>query len=133
MNMRINSNSKNGNPAETFKFEHFDIWQNSMAMAELMLEIADQMEEKNKFRLADLIRYSAMNIPNRIAEGSGSGSNNMFMKYLDSAKRSVYENANLVILLQRRELISKKKEIVLRNKLTRLHRKIITHINFLKD
>lgn len=120
-------------PVRSFKFEHLDIWRDSVAMAELMMEIGDQMETKKRFRFADLIRCSAMNISNRIAEGSGSGSKSMFIKYLDSAKRSVYENANLVIFLQRRGLISKEKEIILRRRLTRLNRKIIAYMDFLRN
>lgn len=42
---------------------------------------------------------------NNIAEGSGSSFKKVFNRYLDDARNSAFENANIVILLYRRKLI----------------------------
>jgi len=40
------------------------------------------------------------------AEGSGSSSNKEFMQFLNIARRSTFENANILILLQKRNHIT---------------------------
>ncbi|WP_209434991.1 four helix bundle protein [Pedobacter ginsenosidimutans] len=44
--------------------------------------------------------------PNNIAGGSGSISNKEFAHYLNIAHRSVFENANILVVLERRKYIS---------------------------
>ena len=48
-----------------------------------------------------------MSMSNNIAEGSGSVSKKEFKHFLNIARRSTFENANIMILLNRRKLISK--------------------------
>lgn len=43
---------------------------------------------------------------NNIAEGSGSSYKKVFNRYLDEARNSAFENANITILLCRRKLIT---------------------------
>lgn len=50
-----------------------------------------------------------MSMSNNIAEGSGSTSKMDFNKFLNYARRSTFENANILILLDRRNLISNEK------------------------
>ena len=40
------------------------------------------------------------------AEGSGSTSKKEFIQFLNMARRSTFENANILILLERRNLLS---------------------------
>ncbi len=47
-----------------------------------------------------------MSTSNNIAEGSGSISNKEFKQYLNIARRSTLENANILILPRKRKLIS---------------------------
>jgi four helix bundle protein len=51
------------------------------------------------------------------AEGSGSSSNKEFKQFLNVARRSTFENANILTILERRKLISKES---LNNYLTKL-------------
>jgi four helix bundle protein len=47
-----------------------------------------------------------MSMSNNIAEGSGSSSKKEFKQFLNMARRSTFENANVLILLQKRKLVS---------------------------
>ena len=47
-----------------------------------------------------------MSMSNNISEGSGSNSKKEFALFLNIARRSTFENANILILLQRRNLVS---------------------------
>jgi four helix bundle protein len=48
-----------------------------------------------------------MSMSNNIAEGSGSSSVKEFSQFLNIARRSTFENANILILLERRGLIKR--------------------------
>lgn len=65
-----------------------------------------------------------MSISNNIAEGSGSASKKEFYQFLNYAKRSCYECANILILLQRRNYVSEEMKQSIFNRLEELSRKI---------
>ena len=67
-----------------------------------------QMSLKGKklYRFADQLRGSGMSMSNNISEGSGSSSKKEFRRFLDIARRSTFENANIVVLLEMRKLIT---------------------------
>ena len=48
-----------------------------------------------------------MPMPNNIAEGSGSISTKEFRQFLNMARRSPFENVNILILLKKRNFITK--------------------------
>ena len=52
------------------------------------------------------MRGAALSISNNIAEGSGSTSDRDFRRFLDIARRSVFEDANMVTVFCRHGLIS---------------------------
>lgn len=64
-----------------------------------------------------------MSMSNNIAEGSASSSNKVFYRYLDIAKSSSFENANIMILLNRRNLITEEEKEDLLENLDKLCRK----------
>jgi four helix bundle protein len=53
-------------------------------------------------------------MPNNIAEGSGSTSTKEFVQFLNIARRSTFENANMILIFAKEKLISeaKKDEII---------------------
>ena len=69
-------------------------------------DIADQLEAKKLYRFAEQIRGASLSISNNVAEGSGSLSKKEFAQFLNIARRSTSENANMVIVFERRGLIS---------------------------
>lgn len=63
-------------------------------------------EKEHKYRYAEQLRGASMSITNNIAEGAGSLSGKDFTLFLTFARRSVFECANIVIFLQRRQMIT---------------------------
>jgi four helix bundle protein len=70
-----------------------------------LLDIAEELSEKKYFRFSEQLRGAAMSISNNIAEGSGSSSSKDFNNFLNIARRLTFENANILIILNRRKLI----------------------------
>jgi len=91
-----------------FRFQDLKIWQLSIQIADELLDVAENLEKKRLYRFAEQLRGAAMSAPDNIAEGSGSSFKKEFIHFLNMARRSTYENANIVILLERRGLISTK-------------------------
>jgi len=69
---------------------------------------------------------------NNIAEGSGSSSKKEFIQFLNTARRPTFENANILILLQMRDLLTKELLDKLLEKLDILCRQITSFQNSLK-
>lgn len=91
-----------------FRFQDLKIWQLSIRIADELFDIADALEKKKLFRFADQLRGAGMSMSNNIAEGSGSSSKKEFGQFLNIARRSTFENANILILIKKRNLITEK-------------------------
>jgi four helix bundle protein len=115
-----------------FRFQDLKIWQLAIQIADELFDIADLLEEKRLYRFADQLRGAGMSMSNNIAEGSGSDSKKEFKQFLNVARRSTFENANILILLQRRKLISQDSLDQLLAKLDSLCRQITSFQNSLK-
>ena len=90
-----------------FRFQDLDVWKAAIEITDELFSIDDQLEQKRLYRFADQLRGAGMSISNNIAEGSGSNSSREFASFLNIARRSVFENANILILLERKNLIEK--------------------------
>ena len=115
-----------------FRFQDLKIWQLAIQIADELFDIADSLEDKRPYRFADQLRGAGMSMSNNIAEGSGSDSKREFKQFLNMARRSTFENANILILLQKRKLISENSLDNLLNKLDSLCRQITSFQNSLK-
>jgi four helix bundle protein len=115
-----------------FRFQDLEIWQIAIEIADKLFDIADDLESKKLFRFADQLRGAGMSTPNNIAEGSGSDSKRDFANFLNMAKRSTFENANMIIMLRRRKLITTEIEKEMLEELDKLSRKITSFKNSLK-
>jgi len=89
-----------------FRFQDLEIWKESIEIGNILFDIADKLEAKKLFRFAEQLRGAGMSMSNNIAEGSGSSSKTEFRNFLNIAKRSTFENANILIILNKRELIA---------------------------
>jgi len=88
-----------------FRFQDLKIWQLAIEIADELFDIADELEKKKLYRFAEQLRASGMSMSNNIAEGSGSSSKKEFRSFLNIARRSTFENANILIILERRKLL----------------------------
>jgi len=82
-----------------FRFEDFDIWKKGAAISGPLFDLADELDRKRYYRFAEQLRAATLSITNNIAEGSGSLSDTDFANFLNMARRSVFEVANILILL----------------------------------
>ncbi len=90
-----------------FRFEDLEIWHLAIEVADVLFDLADELEGKRLFRFAEQLRGAALSAPNNIAEGSGSTSKREFIHFLNVARRSTFENANMIIIFERRKLITR--------------------------
>ena len=115
-----------------FRFQDLRIWQLAIEIADELFDLADALDQKRLHRFAEQLRGAGMSMSNNIAEGSGSSSNKEFEQFLNIARRSTFENANVLILLQKRRLISKESMERLLNRLDSLCRQITSFQSSLK-
>lgn len=90
-----------------FRFQNLEIWKRAIEIANCLLDIAVEMDERKYYRFSDQLRGAALSISNNIAEGAGSASKKEFAQFLNFAKRSCFENANMLILFAKRGLIER--------------------------
>ncbi|HWR93488.1 MAG TPA: four helix bundle protein [Desulfobacterales bacterium] len=89
-----------------FRFQDLKIWQLAVEIADRLFDIADRLDKQRLYRCAEQLRAAGMSMSNNIAEGSGSDSKREFKNFLNIARRSTFENANILFLLQKRNLIA---------------------------
>jgi len=114
-----------------FRFQSLEVWQIAINVGDQLCDIAEILEAKKKFRFAEQLNGAALSISNNIAEGSGASSNKEFSRFLDYAHRSVFENANILIVLHRRKYISDEQVNNFLEELNKLARKINTFQKYL--
>ena len=90
-----------------YRFQDLDIWKRSVQLTDKLFDLADKLEETRQYRFAEQLRAAALSIPNNIAEGSGSLYIRDFSRFLNIAHRSAFEVANMLIIMNRRNLISR--------------------------
>jgi four helix bundle protein len=108
----------------TFRFEQLEIWQMAIETADKLFNIADRLEERRLYRFAEQLRGSGLSISNNIAEGSGSNSNKDFSNFLKFSRRSVFECANILFVLKKRNLVEAGELIQRLTELEQLSKKI---------
>lgn len=82
-----------------FRFQDLDVWKHAARFSADLFRLADKLEEKRLFRFAEQLRGATLSITNNIAEGSGSVSKVDFANFLNTARRSTFEVANILLLL----------------------------------
>lgn len=107
-----------------FRFQDLQIWQESIEIGIVLFDIADKLEEKRLYGFAEQLRSAGMSMSNNIAEGSGSSSKADFKNFLNIAKRSTFENANIMIILHKRTIVDNKTLDDVLERLDKLCRKI---------
>ena len=89
-----------------FRFMDLDIWKDSIDMNDRLFDLADKLCDAKSYRVAEQLRGASLSISNNIAEGSGSFSDKDFANFLNIARRSVFETANISVVAFRRKFIA---------------------------
>ena len=69
-----------------FRFQELEIRQLSIEIADELFDIADMLEKRKLYRVAEQLRGAGISPSNNIAEGSGSESIRDFANFLNIAK-----------------------------------------------
>lgn len=91
---------------EDFRFEQLDIWKDAISVSDILFDYSDMADSKRCYKFAEQLRAATMSISNNIAEGSGSFSDKEFAQFLNIARRSVFECANILHIFERRKIIT---------------------------
>jgi len=73
------------------KFRKLKVWQKGMEFVALVYRVSSKYPKSELFGLTDQIRRAAVSVALSIAEGSGSGSDPEFNRFLKISLRSGYE------------------------------------------
>jgi four helix bundle protein len=84
-----------------FRFESLQIWQRAADVSGPLFKLAEKLDKRRYYRFAEQLRAAVLSITNNIAEGSGSVSDTDFANFLNMARRSVFEVANMLVLFAR--------------------------------
>jgi four helix bundle protein len=88
-----------------FRFQDLEIWKRAAKVSLELFALSNELDKKHMYRFAEQLRAATLSISNNIAEGSGSRSKVDFANFLNISRRSVFEVANILLLLSSAELI----------------------------
>jgi four helix bundle protein len=114
-------------------FRDLLIWQKSMDYAEFIYAITEDFDASEKYGLKSQLRRSSVSISSNIAEGFGRFSNQEFIRFLNIALASLYENQSQIELCKRIQKINKKDFVDLHKLAREIERMISAFIKSLKQ
>ena len=95
------------NSEEHSQYKDLLVWQKSLAFANEVIDLIDNIQTPRKhYRLFEQIESAATSIPMNIAEGKGRNSRKEFMQFLYIARGSLYETTTLLEIFKLRGWIN---------------------------
>jgi four helix bundle protein len=88
-----------------FRFQKLEIWRESVMISKECYNIVEKLRNDKHYSLADQLVRSSLSISSNIAEGSDSATKKDFANYLNISRRSLFECANIIIILHEYRLI----------------------------
>lgn len=107
-----------------FRFMELDIWKEAIVLNDQHFDLADNLRDARSYRVAEQLRAASLSISSNIAEGSGSSSLKDFANFLNIARRSLFETANISFVAYRRKFIDQDTLNQMLNDLEKLSKKI---------
>ena len=83
-----------------FRFEDLEIWQIARRLAVKLHKLAEQLDRRRLYRYAEQLRAAGLSLTNNIAEGSGSIHLREFHQFLNISRRSVFEDASMLLVFE---------------------------------
>ena len=111
-------------------FEELRVWQDARI---LVNDIYKMMSDCKDYGFKDQIQRAAVSIMNNIAEGSESGSDPLFIRYLKISKASCGEVRSMLYLCQDLKYNSQDSVIILKDKALSLSSSIQKLIEYLNN
>jgi four helix bundle protein len=107
-----------------FRFQTLEVYQQTLELSGAIFMLLNELKSKREYVIVDQMMRAFLSISNNIAEGSGSNSDKEFAYFLNIARRSVFECVNMIIIIQRKGLISIELKDDLITKFDQISRKI---------
>jgi four helix bundle protein len=83
-----------------FRFEDLEIWQLARGLAVELHKLADELDKRRLYRYAEQLRAAGLSLTNNIGEGSGSTHAQEFKQFLNIARRSLFEDASMLMVFE---------------------------------
>jgi len=101
-----------------------DIWTNSIQITSSCMALSTQLKEQERIHLAEQLRQNALNTYIYIARCFETFAELDFFKTLRTARKHILETANVVMILNKKQLLSEDVSIELFRDLCQLNQKI---------
>jgi four helix bundle protein len=88
-----------------WRFEDLEIWNKAADLAVKFHRIAERLDRRRLYRYAEQLRAAGLSISNNIAEGSGSVHKQEFIQFLNITRRSLFEDASMLLVFERLGLL----------------------------
>jgi four helix bundle protein len=88
-----------------WRFEDLEIWSAAADLAVKFHRIADRLDTRRLYRYAEQLRAAGISLSNNIAEGAGSTHKQEFIQFLNIARRSLFEDASMLLVFERLDLL----------------------------
>lgn len=89
-----------------FRFEDLEIWQLACELAVKLHTLAGHLDEQKFYRYAEQLRAAGLSLTNNIAEGSGSVHTPEFRQFLNIARRSLFEDASMLLVFHKLKVLT---------------------------
>ena len=83
-----------------FRFEDLEIWQLAKELAVKLHTLAEELDRRRLYRYAEQLRAAGLSLTNNIAEGSGSLHIQEFRQFLNITRRSLFEDASMLMVFE---------------------------------
>ncbi len=83
-----------------FRFEDLEIWQLARGLAVRLHKLATELDKRRFYRHAEQLRAAGLSLTNDIAEGSGSTHSQEFRNFLNISRRSLFEDASMLMVFE---------------------------------
>lgn len=88
-----------------WRFEDLRIWNDAADLAVKFHRIACGLDNRRLYRYAEQLRSAGLSLSNNIAEGSGSTHTQEFIQFLNIARRSLFEDASMLLVFEKMDLL----------------------------
>ena len=101
----MEKSGQDGAPRPHWRFEDLEVWQLARDLAVEFHRVAEHLDNRRLYRYSEQLRAAGLSLTNNIAEGSGSVHRREFIQFLNIARRSLFEDASMLLVFEKLGLI----------------------------